>query len=71
MQILELLKKIKAITCLIDRILGKILIEVVCQKYLENIDFEKYADFSLNYPMLFIKRRDEYIDAKIKLFKIL
>jgi len=37
--------------------------------FLENIDFEKYADFSLNYPMLFIKRKDEYIDAKNKTFQ--
>ena len=33
------------------------------------MDFEKYADFSLNYPMLFIKRKDKYIDAKNKTFQ--
>ena len=37
--------------------------------FLENLDFEKYADFSLNYPMLFIKREDKYLDAKNKTFK--
>ncbi len=37
--------------------------------FLENMDFEKYADFSLNYPMLFIKRKDKYIDAKNKTFR--
>tara|TARA_B100001121_G_scaffold290786_1_gene290974 strand:+ start:3394 stop:4671 length:1278 start_codon:yes stop_codon:yes gene_type:complete len=37
--------------------------------FLENMDFEKYADFSLNYPMLFIKRKDQYIDAKNKTFQ--
>ena len=37
--------------------------------FLENMDFEKYADFSLNYPMLFIKRKDKYIDAKNKTFQ--
>ena len=37
--------------------------------FLENMDFEKYADFSLNYPMLFIKRKDKFIDAKNKTFK--
>ena len=37
--------------------------------FLENMDFEKYADFSLNYPMLFIKRKDKYINAKNKTFQ--
>ena len=37
--------------------------------FLENMDFEKYADFSLNYPMLFIKRNDKYIDTKNKTFQ--
>ena len=37
--------------------------------FLENMDFEKYADFSLNYPMLFLKRNDNYIDAKNKTFQ--
>ena len=37
--------------------------------FLENLDFEKYADFSLNYPILFIKREDKYLDAKNKTFK--
>ena len=33
------------------------------------MDFEKYADFSLNYPMLFVKRKDKYLDAKNKTFQ--
>ena len=33
------------------------------------MDFEKYADFSLNYPMLFINRKNKYIDAKNKTFQ--
>ena len=33
------------------------------------MDFEKYADFSLNYPMLFIKRKDKYADAQNKTFQ--
>ena len=37
--------------------------------FLENMDFEKYADFSLNYPMLFLKKNDKYIDAKNKTFQ--
>ena len=37
--------------------------------FLENMDFEKYADFGLNYPMLFIKRKDKYLDAKNKTFQ--
>ena len=37
--------------------------------FLEKMDFEKYADFILNYPMLFIKRNDKYIDAKNKTFQ--
>ena len=37
--------------------------------FLENMDFEKYADFVINYPMLFIKRKHKYIDAKNKTFQ--
>ena len=37
--------------------------------FLENMNFEKYADFSLNYPMLFVKREDKYIDVKNKTFQ--
>ena len=48
---------------------GKIHIEAVCQKFLEKMTFEKYADFILNYPMLFIKRNDKYLDAKNKTFQ--
>ena len=37
--------------------------------FLENMNFEKYAEFVLNYPMLFIKRKDNFIDAKNKTFQ--
>ena len=38
---------------IIDHMLGKILRGGLPKIFLENMDFEKYADFSLNYPMLF------------------
>ncbi|MDC3060684.1 glutamate-cysteine ligase family protein [Candidatus Pelagibacter sp.] len=37
--------------------------------FLEKMTFEKYADFILNYPMLFIKRNDKYLDTKNKTFQ--
>ena len=37
--------------------------------FLENMDFEKYADFCLNYPLLFIIRNSEYLFPKNFTFK--
>ena len=37
--------------------------------FLENLDFEKYADFQSELPNAFIKREDKYLDAKNKTFK--
>ena len=30
--------------------------------FLEDMDFEKYADFALNYPLLFIYRDNKYFN---------
>ena len=32
--------------------------------FLEKLDFEKYADFVINFPMLFIKEKDNYFSGK-------
>ena len=32
--------------------------------FLENIDFEKYAEFVMDYPILFIKKNDKYLSGK-------
>ena len=32
--------------------------------FLENLDFEKYADFVINFPILFIKDNDNYFSGK-------
>ena len=32
--------------------------------FLENVDFEKYADFVMDYPILFIKKDDKYLSGK-------
>ena len=32
--------------------------------FLEKLDFEKYADFVINFPMLFIKDKDNYFSGK-------
>ena len=37
--------------------------------FLEQMNFEKYADFIINYPMLFIKRENKYFNAEGKTFK--
>ena len=37
--------------------------------FLEDMDFEKYADFALNYPLLFIYRDNKYLEANGKSFK--
>ena len=37
--------------------------------FLEKMDFEKYSDFAINYPLLFIFRNEEYINTNGKTFK--
>ena len=37
--------------------------------FLENINFEKYADFVINFPVLFIQDKDQYISGRKYLFK--
>ena len=33
------------------------------------MDFQKYSDFAINYPLLFIFRNEEYINPNGKTFK--
>ena len=37
--------------------------------FLENINFEKYADFVINFPILFIQDKENYISGKNYIFK--
>ena len=37
--------------------------------FLENLDFEKYADFIMNFPILFIQHKEKYISGKKYRFK--
>ena len=37
--------------------------------FLDNLDFEKYADFVINFPILFIQDKGEYISGKKFIFK--
>ena len=37
--------------------------------FLENVDFEKYADFIINFPILFIQNKENYISGKKYIFK--
>ena len=37
--------------------------------FLEKMDFEKYADFIINYPILFIKKNENYFNPNGKTFK--
>ena len=37
--------------------------------FLENMDFEKYADFIINYPVLFIQKNENYFNPNGKTFK--
>ena len=37
--------------------------------FLENLDFEKYADFIINFPILFIQNKDNYFSGKGYTFK--
>ena len=37
--------------------------------FLDNLDFEKYADFVINFPVLFIQDKREYISGKKYIFK--
>ena len=38
------------------------------EAFFDNMDFEKYADFAINFPMLFIQKDNEYISGKNYLF---
>ena len=38
------------------------------EAFFDNMDFEKYADFAMNFPMLFIQKDNEYISGKKYLF---
>ena len=37
--------------------------------FLENMDFEKYTDFIINYPVLFIQKNENYLNPNGKTFK--
>ena len=37
--------------------------------FLENLDFEKYADFIINFPILFIQQKEKYFSGKKYKFK--
>ena len=37
--------------------------------FFENMNFEKYADFIMNFPILFIKEKENYISGKKYIFK--
>ncbi len=37
--------------------------------FFENINFEKYADFVINFPLLFIQNKDRYISGSKYIFK--
>ena len=37
--------------------------------FLEKMDFEKYADFIINYPILFIQKNESYFNSNGKTFK--
>ena len=38
------------------------------ESFFDNMDFEKYADFAMNFPLLFIQKDNEYISGKNYLF---
>ncbi len=37
--------------------------------FFENMNFEKYADFVINFPLLFIQHKDQYISGRKYIFK--
>ena len=37
--------------------------------FFENLNFEKYAEFIINFPLLFIQNKDKYISGKNYIFK--
>ena len=37
--------------------------------FFENLDFEKYAEFVMNFPILFIQHNDQYISGRKYTFK--
>ena len=39
------------------------------KKFFENLNFEKYAEFAMNFPILFIQEKDTYISGRKYIFK--
>ena len=39
------------------------------KSYLEGMDFEKYTDYIINYPLLFLKKNNNFLNPKNKTFK--
>ena len=37
--------------------------------FFENLNFEKYAEFTMNFPILFIQDKDEYLSGRKYIFK--
>ena len=37
--------------------------------FFENLDFDKYAEFVMNFPILFIQHNDQYISGRKYIFK--
>ena len=48
-----------------DQKFGKALLEEDLPKlFFEDLDFEKYAEFTMNFPILFIQHEDQYISGQ-------
>ena len=37
--------------------------------FFEELNFEKYAEFAMNFPILFIQNKEDYISGKKYIFK--
>ena len=69
LQTQQLLKKKKVIIYLIDQKFGKVLRGGLPKLFLEELNFEKYADFVINFPILFIQDKENYISGRKYIFK--
>jgi glutamate--cysteine ligase len=64
------LKKNKVNFYLTDQKFGKVPLEEGLPKvFFKDLNFEKYAEFTMNFPILFIQHEDRYISGRKYIFK--
>ena len=65
----SIVEKKKVTICHIDQSLAKYFKRRIAKIIFEDLNFEKYADYVINFPILFIQDKENYISGQKYLFK--